>query len=159
MFVSPSVLATRVAVLTELLSRYHELTDTLTTNGEKGNGDQPPQMPATYTRSVRELERLLGQLRLADRPLWWHVSERYLRSTQSIKERTRFEKVKGKGRVSVTERVVWTTYDARVTEDSVKEGVEWLARHWRLKSEPMLPKVRKRVADKVARFPWDLEDA
>jgi len=137
---APSVLATRVAVLTELLSRYHELTDTLTTNGEKGNGDQPPQMPATYTRSVRELERLLGQLRLVDRPLWWHVSERYLRSTQSIKERTRFEKVKGKGRVSVTERVVWTTYPRTVDHDLVEAGVKWLAQNWRLKSEPMLPK-------------------
>jgi hypothetical protein len=141
----------RVDVLRELLERYHELVDpSIGTNGEKGNGEQPPEMPGAYTVDVKELERLLRLLRSARPTLWWHVSERYLRSNRAIRERLVKRKVKGKGVVVELQRVVWTDYSSRVDELLVDIAILWMADRWDYRREPRLPR-----GDKQAKFPWE----
>jgi hypothetical protein len=77
-----------------LLERYAELVDPQQSRGGLGSGERLPLMPATYTASVRELERLLRVMRddrvnrvvgrgpdgraLTPRRLWWHVNAWFL---------------------------------------------------------------------------------
>lgn len=89
----------RVEVIEQLLTSYHQLVDPL----QQGSGNGPTGvllMPATYTPSVRELERILkamrddprnailrhedGTKRILDgkpvtpRRLWWHANAWYI---------------------------------------------------------------------------------
>lgn len=148
------LLASRVEVIRDVLERYDELVDpSIGRNGEKGNGEQPPEMPVTYTPTLKELERLLRLMRLEDRRLWWHVTERYIRcQTRIQRDVVEKRKVKGKGEVTALVDRLQTTYDPKVDPLLVDAGIEWLARSWRLVSEPMRPK-----GGKDARFPWDRE--
>ena len=133
-------LSTRAEVLASILERYDELVSPLVgANGAKGDGDSVPWPPATYTRDVKELERLLRRLRSENRQLWWHLTHRYLRTTTTIKERKVSRKVKGKGVINTVERVVWTAWSPVVDQGKVEKALEWLAREWGLKREPMLP--------------------
>ena len=132
--------SSRVETIRALLERYDELVDpNIGRNGDKGDGESVPWPPATYTRDVKELERLLRRLRSEERRLWWHLTERYLRTTTTIKERKVSRRVKGKGVINTVERVVWTFYSPRVDQAQVEKALEWLAREWGLKREPMLP--------------------
>lgn len=54
----------REQILVQLLERYTDLTTPAGANGQPGSGDYLPLMPSTYTPSVRELERLLVQMRM-----------------------------------------------------------------------------------------------
>jgi hypothetical protein len=143
--------ATRVEVITTLLDRYHELVEPLSGNGAKGDGDSVPLPPTTYTPTIKELERLLGRLREVDRSRWWHVSERYLRSVTRIRRNVRVERiVKGKGRVVEFFDISEDRYDPRVDDKFVEAGIKWIAQHWGLDTEPMLPRGKD-----DAKFPWD----
>ena len=142
----------REAVIVELLERFNELTDPM----QSGNGDGDSGlrlMPATYTPSVRELERLIVKLREERHNVWWHLNERYLKAVQS----TAWEcpKCKGvshaathshrdkRGKLSSYKgvRVLRTSWSERVNPVKVETGVRWVASEWTLKHEPMLPDV------------------
>lgn len=130
----------RATVIEQILARYHELVEPGGRNGSPGDGDQLPRVPATYTPDVKEVERLMSRLRDYDRHLWWHVSERYLRSGNTIKTRSVKKRVKGKGYITVHLREVVPFFSPRVDEKMVEAGLEKLASWWSLGHEPMLPK-------------------
>lgn len=140
MALDEKTLESRIAVIRQLVERYEELVDPLTQNGEKGNGDQPPQMPTTYTASVREVERLLIKMRTEARFLWWHVTERYLRSSSTTRDVWVKRKLPSGRAVSEERRLVVTRVHPHVIDPFVNEGLQWMAKEWSLRSEPMLPK-------------------
>ena len=130
----------RAAIIEAILSRYAELVERGGLNGSASDGGQHPQMPATYTADVKEVERLMAALRDQDRLLWWHVSEKYLRSTATIKTSTERKRVKGKGYITVHLRKVVPHFSSKVDEKLVEAGLEKMASWWSLGHEPMLPK-------------------
>lgn len=93
-------MSSRERVIVELLVRLPELVDPMQSRSGLGDGVALPLMPATYTASVREVERLLRVMRddrssplirdaagvkvIADgqpvsvRRLWWHVRGFYV---------------------------------------------------------------------------------
>lgn len=144
----------RQQVIETLLERYHDLVDPMQSRGVLGDGEHLPLMPATYTASVRELERLLGAMRedrlsslvalttgerASVRSLHWHVSERYIRSLVRTRDVPVTRRAKGKRTVTVLERRVVTTYSPKVRQVLVDAAIAWLADNWALRSEPMLP--------------------
>lgn len=130
----------REEIIVALLERYGELVDPM----QSGNGGEAGwglRMPATYTPSVRELERLLRRMR-GERPSqWWHVSERYIRAQSALKDVPVKRRTKHGKPVTVVERQVVTTWHPGVRLEKVRKGVEWLADSWdaRRVGEPMLP--------------------
>ena len=97
----------RTQVLELLLERYTELVDPMQMRNEPGEGSGLLLMPATYTASVRELERLIRQLRdtrhgpivkwaaknerdqpetfaASPRALWWHLNGWYIQVERRI---------------------------------------------------------------------------
>lgn len=54
----------REEIISTLLDRYHELVDPSQPRDGSGDGVALPLMPATYTPTVREIERLIGDMRL-----------------------------------------------------------------------------------------------
>jgi hypothetical protein len=146
----------REKIIVELLERYDDLVTTLNgPRGTRGERDSDCLMPTTYNSSVRELERLMVQMREQERTLWWHVNERYIRCRTVVRyelrpkldKHNRVKRTKGK---VVREKVpaLVTVYDARVEPPLVVEGVRWLAANWALPHDPELP----RAADLTANY-------
>jgi hypothetical protein len=130
----------RATIINEILSRYAELTERGGLNGSSSDGGLTIQMPPTYTADVKEVERLMGVLREKDRRLWWHLSEKYLRSSETIKTSTERRKVKGKGYITVHLRKVVPHHSPRLDEKLVEDGLEKMASWWSLQHEPFLPR-------------------
>ena len=146
---------TRVEVVTQLLERYNEFVDPM----QSGNGDGDTGlrlMPATYTSSVRELERILRVMRedraaslvrlktgekASVRSLWWHVNQRYIACSSSLKDVRVRRKAKNGKHVVVIERRLVPAYPPEVSLVRVERGVEWIADAWSVPFEPMLPRV------------------
>lgn len=143
----------RVQVIREILERWHELTEPGGLSGI-GGGDGVMHMPPTYTPTVRELERMLRVMRedrhrslilltngdkASVRSLWWHVSERYMRSRTTIKEVPVKRRAKRGKTLLTLERRPVTTYSAKVDLLRVDRGLQWLSEEWRVPFEPMLP--------------------
>lgn len=155
----------REQVIVELLERYTELADPMQ-SGNGGEGGWGLSMPGTYTASVRELERLLGQMREERRSQWWHVTERYIRAERSKKTLTLkggrwyglepHEAVVGvpggwtlalaterskKTRKGDDLQVTIARWNSAVRAHKVTLGVAWIADQWdaRRIGEPMLP--------------------
>lgn len=141
----------RQDVIVQLLERHAELSDPV----RAGNGDGQNGMllmPKTYTASVKELERLLVQLRDEHHSLWWHVNERYLRAVQTSVYRCprcgglthaaahRHRDRRGKLATYPGVRTLRLSWSPRVSAVKVDRGVAWLANNWGLRSEPMLPR-------------------
>lgn len=130
----------RELVIVELLERYGELVDPMVSRDGGGDGVAVPLMPRTYTRDVRELERLLVRMRSERPSQWWHVSERYLRSSRVTRDvRVRRRGKNGKS-AWVIERQVVDVFSPSVRLEKVRRGVRWLADEWGLPLEPMLPR-------------------
>lgn len=142
----------RQRTIQTLLERYQELVEP--TQTARGTGDGYPRPPGTYTTSVRELERLLRQMRddraqplialasgtkVSVRACWWHLNARYIASTTTIKSRTMTRKTRHHKRVTTTERQLVVSPNGS-TPAIVDAGIGWLADHWRLPHEPMLPR-------------------
>jgi hypothetical protein len=68
----------REEIIVEMLKRYTEAQET-GSEGIRGDGGGAIQMPPTWNRSYRELERCLGLLRDERKSQYWHVCERYIR--------------------------------------------------------------------------------
>lgn len=136
---------TRTRVITTILERYTELVDPMNGPGAiKGDGDSITGMPRTYTATVREVERLLREMRNSHNPLlrrlWWNVNARYITATTRTVDEAVTRKAKNGKRLQVVERRVVSVYDRRVDEQLVTLAVKWLAQQWGLKSEPMVPR-------------------
>lgn len=144
----------RAEVITELLSRYDELVSPLNgPSGVRGDGDSVISTPATYTASVRELERLLRVMRedrtealqivggpkVSVRSLWWHVHHRYIAATTRTVDVEVVRRGKNGKRARVLERRAVASFDRAVNPQLVSAGVAWMAAAWSLPSEPMLP--------------------
>ena len=148
----------RVEVLAEIADRYWELVDPNHRNGERGSGDREVKMPASYTNSVKEFERLLNVMRNQGRqkafkgePLcvlrWqvlaWHVNARKIIRHEPVLvfARGRWQQVRDPetGEL-VTRPTVNFSRDRQAREEKARLGLEWMAENWGLLSEPMLPK-------------------
>jgi len=132
-------LTRREEVIVQLLERFQELVEPAGGNGIPGSGDYLPLMPATYTPSVRELERLLIRMRDERRSQWWHVTERYLRCQHVNRDVPVKRKGKNGKTVTVVERQLVVTFHPGVRAEKVRRGISWLAEEWRLGHEPMIP--------------------
>jgi hypothetical protein len=145
----------RVQVITRLLENYADFATADGPGGIQGDGDATPCMSKLYTPSVRELERLLCVMRndrhrslltlasgerVSVRSLWWHLTERYIRCTVSLKDYPVKRKAKGGKTLTVVERRSVARYSREVRPALVDLGVQWLAENWALRSEPMLPR-------------------
>ena len=158
----------RVRVLTELLERYHDLVDPLTSAGIPGDGATAGilLMPATYTASVRELERLIRLLRddhhgpivkwthngqryeASPRRLWWHLNAYYidvvhvlhvpsLKQPKNKRKQLRRAAVDQDGRALPQVRVL---RKAEARYPIALKALEHIAEAWSLPHEPMLPR-------------------
>lgn len=141
---------TREETLTQILERLTELTDPM----QSGNGNDDSGlrlMPATYTASVRETERLLAKLRDERHHLWWHLNEHYIRAEQTTAYQcpkcdaishyaTHSHRNKhGKPSTYKGTRILRTTWNQAVNPKKVGQGVRQLAAWWTLKHEPRFP--------------------
>lgn len=146
----PRLLASRVRVLRALLGSWEDLVDPQQSRGTFGDDSSVGfgLMPASYSPSVRELERLLRALKVADRALWWQLHQRFMRSER--KRGLRRVKVTGANgkRKLVTVEVLFEVWDSRVVTHEprsrcegceVCRGLQWLAENWMVRFEPMLP--------------------
>lgn len=128
----------REEIIVALLERYSELVDPMQAGGG-GEGGWGLSMPATYTDSVRELERLLRVMREVRPSQHWHLSERYIRATSVLRDVKVKRKTKHGKTVTVVERRVVPVWNPAVRLHKVELGVAWLASRWALAHEPMLP--------------------
>jgi hypothetical protein len=149
----------RVAVLTQIAERYHELVDTLNgPSGIRGDGDALALMPVTYTQTVREFERLMGRMRNQAKQqayaghslgrLRWHILEYHIKAEPVIRREPVIAIKNGKpvhlkdadGKPAYRRSIQPEQYrrhpDAREVKATL--GLEWMALNWGLKSEPML---------------------
>lgn len=152
---------TRVEVLREIAGRYHELVSNSGSPGQPGSGDRIPLMPATYTQTVREFERLMAYMRhdrgeslqvvdgekVSVRALRWHILEWYVNATHTIRH-VPIQLKKGRKiallhdqdghAITTTPIVRWHRLPA-AKETLADAGLAWMAAAWALRSEPMLP--------------------
>lgn len=142
----------------DIAARYHELVDPLNSGeGVRGTGELVPLMPATYTESVREFERLYDLMRnrakqesfrgVSVGTLRWHILEYHLKAEKVVriepvrvlKGRKRVQLRDANGDLVVRLNVGYRRHpDAR--EGRAVDGIEWIAGRWGLRSEPMLPR-------------------
>lgn len=130
----------REEVIVQLLERFSELVDPMQMRAAEGDGTGLLLMPATYTPSVRELERLLIRMRSERRSQWWHVTERYIRCQRVQRVITEKRRTKAGKTVMVPVDRIVTSWHPGVRQEKVRRGVAWLADNWRLGHEPMIPK-------------------
>ncbi len=153
----------RIEIITTLLERYDELVDPSQMRDQPGDGTGLVLMPRTWTASVRELERLLCVMRedrtspllalpnghnVSLRACWWHINAWYLTAEVTLaaapaqpkaprkKRELKREQVDAFGDALKIRRV---RRDPAAREEIALRGVRWMAHHWRLVSEPMLP--------------------
>ena len=140
----------REEIIYQLLERWDDLVEPGVHVDAPGDRAYIPLMPSTYTPTVRELERLLKVMRSERRSQWWHVTERYLRSSVRVIEvPVKNGRVKlpphtthlagGIQRGDKTARLTVKTWNPAVRAEKVRRGVAWLAIGWSLPHEPMLP--------------------
>jgi hypothetical protein len=144
------LLASRVRVLRALLASWEDLVDPQQSRGTFGDDTSVGfgLMPASYSPSVREVERLLRCLRVEDRALWWQLHQRFFRSERKRGlRRVRVQGANGKRKL-VTVEVLFEVWDSRVDTHEPRSrcegcqvcaGLLWLAQEWGCRFEPMLP--------------------
>lgn len=157
----------REQTITQLLERLPELTDPMCSGNGDGNNNLL-LMPAAYTPSVKEIERLLRQMRdnhhqplihlkdgtkTSTRSCWWHLNERYLRVQEtnayqcpkcrmwSHNPTHRHRDKHHHNRTYNGKRALRLTYDNRVNPHHLEAGITWIAHNWQLQNEPQLPKL------------------
>lgn len=146
----------RVAILAEIALRYHELVDPGLREGLRGDGNGCPRMPTTYTPTVKEFERLMRLMRSQARQqashgesvgtLRWHVNAWYVNAQKVVRHRPVHVPSHGKlkalrdqdGHI-VTRPVVSYRRHPDARQQKADWGIEWIAQHWGLETEPMLP--------------------
>ena len=110
-------LCIRAETVEKIALGYHDFIAAAGPSGIRGSGNRSPRMPETYTRSVREYERLMRVLRaggkiihFADksftrRELWFHVKGWYEDATPVMK--LAYEKHTAHGRTPVLDERGW----------------------------------------------------
>lgn len=137
-------------MIASLLASWEDLVDPQQSRGAFGDDSSVGfgLMPASYSSSVREVERLLRALKVEDRALWWQLHQRFFRvvRTQRIvwfwSRNAHGKRVRGWrwGMVlSWDSRVVTHEPRLRCGGCEVCRGVRWLAINWGAGFEPMLP--------------------
>lgn len=152
----------RTKVLEQLLEHYNDLIDPMQMRDQPGDGTGLILMPATYTATVRELERLIRRMRddrqhplihhdgekVSLRQLWWHLNAWYI----AVEHKTYTPPLKvAKGKkgkliklqvddqgVALPQVRVLRSPEARY--QLALKAVEWLSASWELTSEPFLPR-------------------
>lgn len=158
----------REEVIAQCLEDWAFLTEPGTTLGIVGDGDSTPRMPKTYTPTVREIERLVRELRdshdlvtlngaevrddnqqrVSCRRAWKHVNGWYLQAERRTIEPTNVIRP-NKHRKQLQKplrdedgrplRQTVVTRAKGAREPIAGIGVRWMAERWALKVEPMLP--------------------
>jgi len=108
-------------------------------------------MPRTYTPTVREVERLVKALREERHSVWWHVNEWYLRAETQLlfhcprcKSNTHQPSHVHRGKSGKDlrvdgRRIVIHRRHKNANVDKASKGIAWMAEHWSLSHEPMIP--------------------
>jgi hypothetical protein len=151
----------REQTIEQILERLTELIDPMQSGN--GNGDSGLRlMPATYTKSVREVEALLGKLHDQRHHIWWHVTERYIRAQQTTAYKcpkcngishyaTHSHRDKhGKPSTYKGKRILRTTWNERVNPKKVEQGIQQIAAWWTLTREPEMPSLNVDKSDDKA---------
>jgi hypothetical protein len=154
----------RVRVLAEIAQRYMELVDPVFGRDGFGSGEGSPHMPSTYTPTLREFERLMARMRKEGKQkaykghglhrLAFHLqgyyttAERVIRLEPVMRTNRKGRLVAAKnhrGELELRPQIRYRRHpDAR--QDRADLAVEWIAREWRLGTEPMLPREVYEVA-------------
>lgn len=154
--------AGRIKVLEQIAIHYQDLVQpTFGALEPGGDGAGIPLMPATYTATVREFERLAKAMRddrhrqliqLPDgskasvRQLAWHLREYHLNATRTIRHQPIVKKRHGKpvrllnaDGTTATRPVTRMQRHPQSNEHLANLALGWIAAHWGLVTEPMLP--------------------
>lgn len=138
----------REETIVGLLERWRELVGLDGPSGVKGDGELEPRMSVTYTRSVREVERLIVRLREERHSVWWHVHQRYVigtsrtvwhcpRCKQDSQRASHTHQGKsGKPLEVPGKRQVRNVWHRNVDHAKVAAGVAWISAEWALPFEP-----------------------
>lgn len=151
----------RTFPITVVLCQHDKITSTLGGGiGVPGDGGSLMFMPREYTLTVREVERLLRVLRdsyhaplehtsagkVSRRRLWWHANEYYIRALPVMRRPAKIPRSKGKALKAALLDEDGRALPIRVMQRHPEASkvlaqcaVEWIAEHWALTHEPMLP--------------------
>jgi hypothetical protein len=151
----------RETVLTRIAELYTDLTTPGAKTGIRGDGDFTPGLdPTVYTPTVREYERLVKLMRddrheplihhngerLSVRSLWWHLEHWHHRAQHVTRHYPVQTKAGGKlvtlrnpDGTPVTRPTIAHLRDPKASEHKAQLAIEWIANHWALQVEPMLP--------------------
>jgi hypothetical protein len=167
-------MTTREHILWRIAELYTDLTDP--TGGPsdiRGPGESDGGMnPKLYTPTVKEYERLVKLMRddrheplirtngerLSIRSLWWHLEHFHHRAVRVTRHYPVTAKAGGKivqlhhqdGSL-VTRPAISHLRDPKANEQKAQLAIEWIAQHWNLQSEPMIPEpVRSWKGSQVA---------
>ena len=152
-------MTTRETILWRIAELYTDLIDPLNgPAGIRGTGETTGGMnPHLYTPTVREYERLVKLMRddrsepllegkLSVRSLWWHLEHWHHRANRVIRHYPVTSKNHGKvttlrnhDGTPVTRPTIHHLRDPKASEQKAHQAVEWIAHHWGLQVEPMLP--------------------
>ena len=153
----------RFSVLWRIAELYTELVDPLNgPGGVRGTGEAVLGMPAEYTPTVREYERLVKLLRddrsvpllrledgtkVSARSCWWHLEHWHHRAQRVIRhmpvtkvgKRGRLMTVRNSDGSPVTVPTIVWLRDPAADEVRAKRAIQWMCTNWKLPSEPFLP--------------------
>lgn len=156
----------RERVLWEIAERYDELVSPLNGPADlRGSGERHAMMPASYTPTVQEFERLLGVMRNQAKQqafrghsigtLRWHILEYCLKAVRTIKQQPVTVVKRGKKKPvplrhkdgsPVTAPAFHYVRHPQARKEMAELGISWMAQNWGLKTEPMLWTEPKRAA-------------
>lgn len=152
----------REQILWRIAELYTDLTDPLNgPAGIRGTGETTGGMnPHLYTPTVREYERLVKLMRddrtepliatssgkVSVRSLWWHLEHWHHRAQTVIRHYPVTTKNHGKpvqlrnqDGTPVTRPTIAHLRDPKANEQKAQQAITWIAQHWGLQVEPMLP--------------------
>ena len=108
-------------------------------SGVRGDGGSIISMPATYTATVREFERLKAALKQSEPVLHWHLVHWHIRVVRTQKWLPRSVKRRNRKVEWLLEPRIIIHRHKSASQTQAAAAIGWMADRWGLTSEPMLP--------------------